>query len=563
MGSLAKAAVFSAAVIIFLLLWSTPVHAQTYTVTITVAALPPTLSTTVYVDGVLNGTLKGGDSKSYVFSSVIPGPHTIAVDLYVPNPNGSNGTRYIAKGSSWSFSGGGSNTFTYTTQYYLTVTSQFSTTSGTGWYDSGTAAFASIAATEYQPASNVRSIFTGWGGDATGSGPRSNDILMNKPKVAVANWKTQYLVTLSIDPPGVATPSGAGWFDSGSTVKISVLAVVPFGSGSRYAFTGWTGDFQSTQPEASLVVNGPKAITAHFKSQFQLSISYNPPEIASHLNLTSESWFDARSTVQLGPIPLNVQVSNTERLMFVTWIDNGNRLPGQNLQVVMDSPHTIEIQYKTQYLLRVRTTYGTAWGENWYDKGAKATFGVNYQATTWPINYILAGWKSDGPVIVNNLGGNTWEITMDRSYLVTADWVLDYTPLYLFLGSIIFVIALVASIALITIKRPGFFSSLTSSISRGRTARAIAVRESAMRPCVHCGRPLPLRATFCHLCGRSQEPTRIASPAASADVDSKVYDYIVARSGVISLSQASKDLGISVDELRSVTDRLKRLGKLA
>jgi predicted naringenin-chalcone synthase len=46
-------------------------------------------------------------------------------------------------------------------------------------------------------------------------------------------------------------------------------------------------------------------------------------------------------------------------------------------------------------------------------------------------------------------------------------------------------------------------------------------------------------------------------------LDNQVYDYIVRRGGEISLSQASRDLGFSVEELRLSTERLRRKGRLA
>lgn len=46
-------------------------------------------------------------------------------------------------------------------------------------------------------------------------------------------------------------------------------------------------------------------------------------------------------------------------------------------------------------------------------------------------------------------------------------------------------------------------------------------------------------------------------------IDNRVYDYIVKRHGEISLSQASKDLGLSWEQVRRSTERLKKAGRLA
>lgn len=48
----------------------------------------------------------------------------------------------------------------------------------------------------------------------------------------------------------------------------------------------------------------------------------------------------------------------------------------------------------------------------------------------------------------------------------------------------------------------------------------------------------------------------------TADLDLLVYDYIVQHRGVISVSQAAKDLGISTKKLKASTKRLQKEGKL-
>jgi hypothetical protein len=46
-------------------------------------------------------------------------------------------------------------------------------------------------------------------------------------------------------------------------------------------------------------------------------------------------------------------------------------------------------------------------------------------------------------------------------------------------------------------------------------------------------------------------------------LDDKVYDYIVKHEGVISLSTASAELGIPIEELKTITSQLRNQGRLA
>jgi energy-converting hydrogenase Eha subunit A/predicted component of type VI protein secretion system len=59
------------------------------------------------------------------------------------------------------------------------------------------------------------------------------------------------------------------------------------------------------------------------------------------------------------------------------------------------------------------------------------------------------------------------------------------------------------------------------------------------------------------------EPKMISIAGTASETDSKVYDYIVKHEGTISLSQAARDLKISLEELQEAIYRLRNRGRLA
>jgi predicted DNA-binding transcriptional regulator len=88
------------------------------------------------------------------------------------------------------------------------------------------------------------------------------------------------------------------------------------------------------------------------------------------------------------------------------------------------------------------------------------------------------------------------------------------------------------------------------------------------RPCVICGAILPIGISICPTCGATQTPmpSRIPSPITTSNSESrdqKVYDYVVAHAGTISISQATQDLSLSPDALRLTLERLKSAGLLS
>jgi hypothetical protein len=78
----------------------------------------------------------------------------------------------------------------YTTQYYIKVISNFGRALGSDWYDSGTIADVSVI-----PSDDIliKHVFTGWQGQVIGSqAQESVEVLVNSPKIIVANWFVDY-----------------------------------------------------------------------------------------------------------------------------------------------------------------------------------------------------------------------------------------------------------------------------------------------------------------------------------------------------------------------------------
>lgn len=196
--------------------------------------------------GLNSGTLSGGTGTQYVFASWSTGGTNYAQSDAITMDSPVTATAY------WS------------TQYYLTVSSAYGSPLGSGWYDSGDTAYASVSSNIVPGGTGTRYVFGGWTGDASGSGATSNGIIMNTPKTATATWKTQYQLTFTVTPSGTGstTPTGSSlWVDSGP-LSISVAP------NSGYSFSQWTAnsaaitfsDYSSMSTTAN--VNGPGTITA-------------------------------------------------------------------------------------------------------------------------------------------------------------------------------------------------------------------------------------------------------------------------------------------------------------
>ncbi|NIQ32956.1 MAG: hypothetical protein GTN80_04855, partial [Nitrososphaeria archaeon] len=79
-------------------------------------------------------------------------------------------------------------------QYYLSIVSPFSITSGEGWYDEGIAASFTVTNKTIENA-GTKATFLGWTGDYTGA-QSSAALHIDSPKEVKAVWLIEYLLTV-------------------------------------------------------------------------------------------------------------------------------------------------------------------------------------------------------------------------------------------------------------------------------------------------------------------------------------------------------------------------------
>jgi PKD repeat protein len=205
----------------------------------------------------------------------------------------------------------------YILEYYLTVSSPFGTAGGEGWYQNGTTAYATLNTGIIDHGNGTRRVFTNWSGDASGTNyAQSNPIVMNAPKAAIANWKTQYLLTVVTDPAGLSPqptrnpvgetgPANSWWYDASTSVTLTAQTVID------YTFNHW--DLNGTSQGSGMnpivvVMNAPYTATAHYTytpppPPPPLSVSISPPSASVRVG-QSVNFF---STVSGGTAPYNYQ----------------------------------------------------------------------------------------------------------------------------------------------------------------------------------------------------------------------------------------------------------------
>jgi hypothetical protein len=255
-----------------------------------------------------------------------------------------------------------------------------------------------------------------------------------------------------------------------------------------------------------------------------------------------------------------------QRFAWFSWNVDGMTQPGTLVEILMDRPHNVRLMYQTQYYLLVTSALGETTGTGWYVSGQKARFGVAYSGSELFVKHTLAGWRLNSSDVIQILPSTVNEVTMDRPYVIEAQWNTDYSLLWDFIFALVSAVIVFAAVMIIIVKRPGSFGRLRSSLRSGLGRRKIAVPgmtpHAPFVPCQKCGARIPSTAEYCHVCGATRVRGQVSATSGAEKFDNRVYDYIVKRHGEISLSQASKDLGFSVEEVKLSTERLKKKGRL-
>jgi hypothetical protein len=342
----------------------------------------------------------------------------------------------------------------------LTVTSPYGTVGGQGWYDSGATAYATLNIGVVDHGNGTRRVFTNWDRNASGTDyAQSDPIVMNGPKTAVANWKTQYKLVVRTNGLGTRTTNvynGAtilgtatdatpftGWFDQNALIQLDIDSPV-YGSPTRSVFTQWTGDATGSSRPVSVTMSLPKDITANYKIQYEVTFTHTGLDSSAtgtvvtvngvpktFSELPYRIWVDHSTVITYSYS--NVSSTTTGKRFILTSVT------GPTSPTTVTSPVTITGNYKTQYQITITGSPSGASGGKF--KVTYTQCGTTYtsvQKTTPWAEWIDASTTvtvSEPQDIINIAPGTRYKfdsyspshsVTMDQSRIITLVYKTQY-----------------------------------------------------------------------------------------------------------------------------------------
>jgi len=316
--------------------------------------------------------------------------------------------------------------------YYLTVSSPNGTTSGSGWYMAGTTGFASVAPTTVAGPAGTQYVFTNWSGDASGTSSPSDGIVMNAPKTAIANWKTQYYLNVSSVN---GTVGGSGWYDALTNATATVSPLIVAGStGTQYVFTNWSVDATGTSsPSNPINMTTPKNAIANWKTQYNVTFTqsgvgtdFTGTVVTVNGTAYGRAGFSAWANsgdVYIFNYSSPLTVTANSKMYPITGV-SGNSTA---LSVTASQPVTVTAAYKTQYYLAVSSAYGIPTpASGWFDSGTTIIGSINSSVPAGSgTQYFCAGWSGVGSVPASG-SSSPVTFTINAPSNITWNWQTQY-----------------------------------------------------------------------------------------------------------------------------------------
>jgi len=218
--------------------------------------------------------------------------------------------------------------------------SSITTVNGNGTYNQGTSASFSVTSLIVPKSANQRYVFSSWSGDFSGSSP-SGTVTMTSAKSVVANYQLQNYLKISVDPQGITTATGEGWYVSTDSVTTGpVPSIIPGGDGTRYVFQQWTIDNAPVLGnQVQVTMNNPHTLVAHYKTQYMFTV-FSDYGIAQ-----GTGWYDAGSSAAFS-VTTEVDTSYGVKQVFERWTGD-TQTTSANAAITMDSPHTVRAVWRT------------------------------------------------------------------------------------------------------------------------------------------------------------------------------------------------------------------------
>ena len=215
---------------------------------------------------------------------------------------------------------------------------EIATISGEGWYTGGTVVSIGPAPEAILSSTGTRYTFDRWIVNGVERMGNPISITIDSPHQVVAQYKVQYYLSVASE---YGSPSGIGWYNTGTLVTISPAQELILGNAStRHVFSKWIVDgFEKTDNPISITMDSPHQVATQYETQHYLSVE------SKYGNSQGNGWYYSDSTAEFSvPATFGLIVQH----LFTGW--NGDSTADTPVaSIVMDGPKTVIANWRTDY----------------------------------------------------------------------------------------------------------------------------------------------------------------------------------------------------------------------
>ncbi|RKZ33406.1 hypothetical protein DRQ33_04310 [bacterium] len=264
------------------------------------------------------------------------------------------------------------------------------------WYNSPCTLFVSLGSSHEIFVDSIamfdtdgRYRFIGW---EDGISTVLRNITVNSGTTFTADFVTDYYIT--VDANGHGTPSGEGWYESGTEATVQIDSVADSTGQQRFVFDGWTGDqYTGTDNPATFTVTGGAIEQAQWLHQyhFQVFSEYDDP-----VPPVGECWLEA-GTEQNGSV---TSPDTINHMTCIGYMGTGPLSSGGGTSfnfTVTDSASVTWLWIEQLKLIVHNPVVGVE--TLYFDQGTEVIHSVpctSYSGTD--TRYICQGWTGSGSV---------------------------------------------------------------------------------------------------------------------------------------------------------------------
>jgi hypothetical protein len=203
-------------------------------------------------------------------------------------------------------------------QYMLSVASAITPGSGSGWYDSGAIARASVPATVELAEQGIKYSFKEWqafGSDRFVSDRthQSTDVVVDGPVTLSPQWNELYLVEIDSN---IGNPTGQDYYAAGDIASITIDPIYETEPGkTRFILSGWEGAELDISASNSfeIRVDGPVSLKPVWTEQHHIKVN------SMYGMVEGGGWHDEGSQAALKLQSREVETGLGKKAEFAGW----------------------------------------------------------------------------------------------------------------------------------------------------------------------------------------------------------------------------------------------------